>query len=360
MNEGDAKNSADLTQFEQMLQASLFPGLEEPYSPMRPQPSGRRNDGLHWLGLPVHTFRGTIEEVSQCLPAFGRRPFVMMPGDSLAAAVNLYYDVIVRLPTADFPFEFPLGIVSKSYQLVQHWEALAIASQALVAAEIDPRMIHAELTITENGERARFSFEFPDDETYSFQIRDHDEMRLRFECFNSVDGSMRFAAVLGWLRFVCSNGLVIGATLANLWELHRKQLSVSDIAVLLKQALRSVKKDRVTYKRWLNFEVTSDRLTRWADGPLKELWGTKAATRVLHISRSGRDVILVGDPKKAPPSKIEVARRGPVPGALAPAQDAFAVSQALSWIAGQRRDLAEQLQWRGKIPRLIQRLITLV
>ena len=343
-----------------MHQETLFPGLDEPRSPARPRPSGRVDGRVHWLGLPIHTFRGTIEEVSQCLPTFGRRPFAVVHKDSAAAGVNLNHDVIVRLPTADFPFEFPLGIVSKSYQLVQHQEALAIASQALVAAEIDPRIVHAELTITENGERVRFSFEFPEDEAYSFEITDRDKMRLRFECLNSVDGSMRFAAVLGWLRFVCSNGLVIGATLANLWELHRKQLSVSDVGVLLKQALRSVKKDRATYKRWLDTKVRPDTLSRWVDGPLKKLWGTKAATRVLHISRSGRDVILVGDPKKAPPSKIEVETHSPVPGSLVPARDAFSVSQALSWIAGQRHDLAEQLEWRAEIPRLIQRLIALV
>jgi Domain of unknown function (DUF932) len=31
---------------------------------------------------------------------------------------------------------------------------------------------------------------------------------LRLECFNSVDGSSRLVILFGWLRFVCTNGLV--------------------------------------------------------------------------------------------------------------------------------------------------------
>ena len=32
-------------------------------------------------------------------------------------------------------------------------------------------------------------------------------MEVRLECLNSVDGSTRFRAEVGWFRLVCSNGL---------------------------------------------------------------------------------------------------------------------------------------------------------
>jgi hypothetical protein len=48
-----------------------------------------------------------------------------------------------------------------------------------------------------------------------------------------------------------------------------------------------------------------------------------------------------------------------VPGAFTPARDAFAVAQALSWLAGQRRELPEQVQWMKETPELVAELIAL-
>jgi hypothetical protein len=36
---------------------------------------------------------------------------------------------------------------------------------------------------------------------------------------------------------------------------------------------------------------------------------------------------------------------------------AFAVSQALSWIAGRRPDILEQMNWKDEIPGLMRRLL---
>lgn len=342
-------------------QAMLFsdPTADRANEELEPQAESGRDTGSHWLGVPVQTFRGTIEEISQHVPKFARRPFTAPEEEGKAVGLSPYYDLIVRLPTTEHPFEFPVGIVSKTYQLVQHREVLDVASAALTAAEIDPGKVDVELTITENGERARLALAFPEGDAYSFRISDRDEMRLRLECLNSVDGSTRFIAVLGWLRFVCSNGLVIGVVLANFREMHTRHLQLSDIGVVMKQALRSARNDRATYSRWLKTTVDEHQLVRWADGPLKEAWGLKAATRVFHIARIGRDPALQGDLRKASPSRVAVEPGKSVPGSLAPAKNAFAISQALSWITGQRREVTEQLEWRASIPGLIKKLIAL-
>jgi hypothetical protein len=49
---------------------------------------------------------------------------------------------------------------------------------------------------------------------------------------------------------------------------------------------------------------------------------------------------------------------GVIPGAAAAARNAFALSQALSWLAGSRRDIQEQLEWRQQIPRLMEELLS--
>jgi len=335
----------------------MFGELPESRRDMSRQSNAHRDEQLHWFGLPVRTFDGTIEEISKHIPSFARRPFAALGDNATATGLSPYYDVIVRLPTTEHPYEFPVGIVSKSYQLVQHREVLDVSCAALVAEKIDPSAIHAEMTSTENGERARFSLEFPKEKKYSFHLDSSDEMRLRLECFNSVDGSMRFMAVLGWLRFVCANGLVIGATLAAMREMHTQQLAVDDIGILVNEGLQACRKDRKTCERWLQAKVNNMSLARWADGSLKEAWGLKAATRVLHIARTGRDAIIKGDLKNALPSDIHVGSGNRVPGAMAPVDNAFGASQALSWIAGQRRDLAEEVKWRDSIPNLIKKLI---
>jgi hypothetical protein len=54
-------------------------------------------------------------------------------------------------------------------------------------------------------------------------VGNEDEMRFRIEVFNSVDGSCRLMAIAGWLRFVCTNGLIIGEALMQLQQ-HRVYL----------------------------------------------------------------------------------------------------------------------------------------
>lgn len=316
-----------------------------------------RTDDSHWLGLPVQTFDGTVEDLSKRLPQFARRPFCALGEDAKATGFNPSYDLMVRLPTAERPFDYPVGIVSKTYELVQHRQVVSLIQTALSKAEIDGTEVHGELTITENGERMRLSVEFPAKEEYILQIADKDEMRLRLECFNSVDGSMRFLAVLGWLRFICANGLVLGVTVANFRGIHNSHLALGEIGRLISQGLQSARKDRVTYGRWRKATVADDQLRQWVDGPLKEMWGIKAAVRVLQIARTGEDATL-GDLKGIRPTQVKVRVGSGIPGSIVPARDAFAVSQALAWIAGQRGDVAEQIEWRAQIPGLIRKLIT--
>ena len=234
---------------------------------------------------------------------------------------------------------------------------LDIAREALVRAHIDLCAIDAELTITQNGERVRISLEFPDEEEFRFRVAPEDDMRLRLECFNSVDGSTRFVAVLGWLRFVCANGLVLGATLTNFREMHTQQLELGDVGALLENGLRSAREDKATYDRWLSTPVEEETLAKWVDGPLLQAWKLKAATRVFYIARAGHDIMLAGKLTHAQPTTVSVNSGKQVPGSTVPATNAFDVSQALSWVAGQRRDFGDHLQWRSEIPGLLDKLI---
>lgn len=322
------------------------------------RPTGERplDTRPRWLGVPVNQFSGSLDEVRRRLPHFERRPFIAAMEDD-ASAENRFFDMIVREKSNGSP-AVPVGVVSKSYQLVQHESVFDLVLAALRDADIDPSKMKAYVELTEHGERMALSLVFPDEPEFRFLLKGEDELRLRFECFNSVDGSTRFMAVLGWLRFVCLNGLVLGKALANIQGIHGPYLDyVLILANALKRGLTAAEGETATYRRWIEKNVARSALERWVDGPLREKWGVKAATRAFHIAVGGFDVELTEPFEKAPPTQRRVKPGANVPGALVPAEDAFAVSQALSWLAGRRREVPEQHEWTSQIPALVEDLI---
>ena len=58
------------------------------------------------------------------------------------------------------------------------------------------------------------------------------------------------------------------------------------------------------------------------------------------------------------PSQIKTNRISevPVPGVDAPVRNLFGVSQVLSWIAGQRAEITEDIEWRSQVHDLIAKL----
>jgi len=97
-------------------------------------------------------------------------------------------------------------------------------------------------------------------------------------------------------------------------------------------------------------------LVSWIDGEVRALWGVKAAVRVLGIATDGWDVEPVGDVTNRKPSAIRTNRISAVPGVDAPVSNLFGVSQVLSWIAGQRAEIAEDFEWRSQVQDLMEKL----
>ena len=202
------------------------------------------NDQKKWLSSPVTAYRGTLDQIKQLIPKFERRTFgpELLPSekfgddnlflDPLPAGFNRNFDVIVRMPMHKDDVEVPVGIVSKQYSLIQHNSIFEEAFKAVGIARIEQEKIQAELDITEYGERMRLGLIFP--EQYNMQVRD-DVMGLRLECFNSVEGSMKFMSVIGWLRFVCSNGLIIGVADTYYKSRHNRFMELSDIAAVIRE-----------------------------------------------------------------------------------------------------------------------------
>jgi hypothetical protein len=61
--------------------------------------------------------------------------------------------------------------------------------------------------------------------------------------------------------------------------------------------------------------------------------------------------------EKGTPTEKAVTTLAPVPGAVLPGDTVYAVAQALSWLAKERREVQEQVAWRQQIPQLVGTLI---
>jgi hypothetical protein len=93
------------------------------------------------------------------------------------------------------------------------------------------------------------------------------------------------------------------------------------------------------------------------DNDLRERWGFKAAARAFHIARCGSDADVLGPYKGNTPTTIEMQKTIRVSGAPDRSRNLFDISQILAWLAKERRDIQEQLEWREKIPGLMAPLM---
>lgn len=321
--------------------------------------SGQRQ--RHWLGLPVRpATEGTFDDVLSALPHFGRQPFAMasLNGDELC--INSYLDMVYRLPIRQSERPVPVGVVSKNYRLLDHHQILMTIQQSMANRKLDLENVRVVGEWTIHGERAHFSIIFPPEEHFTVgTVGNKDEMRFRIEVFNSVDGSCRLMAIAGWLRFVCTNGLIIGTALMQLKQQHRQQLEVEELGRRVGEAIESTWSDKASFERWMSATVDKSVLVPWIDDDVCAVWGVKAAVRVLGITTDGWDVEPAGDMRNRRPSQIKTNRISevPVPGVDAPVRNLFGVSQVLSWIAGQRAEIAEDLEWRSQVQDLMEKLM---
>lgn len=295
----------------------------------------------HWFREEVRSITTTLDELPKLLPVF----------DRYGLGSNRFHDVIAR---RDRGGQLPVATVSKNYVLVQHADAVKTMAGEIRQAGIDPADVPTELLITEYGTRVSIRATLPD--AYAFREQDGTPMALTFELFNSVDRTVPFMAAIGWFRFVCHNGLVLGTTAAKIRKRHSTALKMSEVSTVLADGLQAALHEREIFEAWEGTHVDDDALAWWVDGPVCEAWGPSAAARVYAIATEGYD----GVPEKTrgiPPHARAIKTTQKVPGTFAPEADAYGLAQVLAWVASRRGNVTERLRWRGEIPPLMEQLL---
>ena len=307
-----------------------------------------------WRTRDVKYWGGTWDAVSSLIPRFKIDDF-KADGD---APPNPYMKTVIRMPQTRVERPIPVGVVSNTYGLAQHDEFAERCFKGLRNAGVDPSQLRCEVGLTELGEWMNLRIYFPKE--YDFVHSEKDRLGLRLECFNSVDGSSRLVILLGWLRFVCANGLVIGRTKTEFREVHDASIDLDGIRPLIGQAMKEVMGDQERMNVWTQSAVKTEQLIPWVDKPLAEEWGKKAACRVYNICKSGHDVEFEDAFAASKATEKPVRKTKKVLGSPAPAATLFDVSQALSWVATQRNNPDERLAWQTDIPRLVGKLVEMV
>lgn len=306
-----------------------------------------------WHARDVSYYSGHWDQLRVLVPTFELADFRAGPDTPR----NPYMRSVVRKPCAADERPVPVGVVSNTYTLVQHLEVAEKCFDGLRRVGIDARALRCELGLTPLGEWINLRVYLPEAYRYRARRQVGDVMDLRLECFNSVDGTSRLVVIFGWLRLVCLNGMVIGKTVVEQRDVHDRHLSLDPIPDVIEAGVKEAREEIGRLQEWEMEKIPAGALEPWVDGVVTAAWGPRAACRVLHICRSGRDAVIAEPFAGGQPSTKRVIKTRRVPGSAVPAASLFDAAQALSWVATERRDREERVNWQRHVPVLIGGLV---
>lgn len=300
-----------------------------------------------WSGEPVRHFSAPLGALPDLLPTFSRAPLSidlrppsaarrLIPasfGGHRAVPGHKYLDAILLEPEWPGDPAIPIALVSKKYSLIQHRELVGALSVTLREHVEGTSDLPCDVVLSEYSGRMKLRIKLPSD----FRPPDGEAIVPTFECLNSVDRSRPLHVYLGWFRFICSNGLIVGAEFARMQKRHVRSLELDDVQVAVSEQVARLTRDAEVLSAWWATSVSHQALRAWVDGPLAEGWGVQAAARVWHISLTGHDCRVRAADQKVPPSLREVERGDCVPGSAQPNSNAYRISQVLAFVAARGR-----------------------
>jgi len=105
-----------------------------------------------------------------------------------------------------------LGIVSDQYELLKHADVVNSFREALRDTEHEER-----IQVTRGGANLFATYKLP---SHTVEVAKGDMVALQFVVKNSYDGSNSLQIMLGALRLVCTNGMVIGKQFFSYTQRH--------------------------------------------------------------------------------------------------------------------------------------------
>jgi hypothetical protein len=132
----------------------------------------------------------------------------------------------------------PLGVCTEYYGLIQNKDLMDKANEAMTSRGLTPSS--QKLVVAGNGERFYATFDFKDKTIPVPKVGD--ELGFRLTLQNSFDRSLRASWALGFLRLVCSNGMVTMEKEFSLTKKHSTKMSLDFIGDALDRAVNGFEK----------------------------------------------------------------------------------------------------------------------
>lgn len=265
---------------------------------------------------------------------------------------NDNFDMVVSDSEDALKAPSPVGLISKTYSLIQHRAVFDRAIDFVSQATNRP-VENVRVSTTSHGERFWMRVNFGE----GFRIApDGSDVGLQLLCRNAVDGSSAVRAELGWFRFACSNGMLVGLKLGKVRLAHKEGADLGQVFESLDRQMAEADEDRTKMAEWVNVKIQPEVIQRWADMIVQPTWGALSACRVWHICTSGQDVSFTPPFRKENPTQKTVKWLGQVPGSPERAENLYAVAQALSWVSSHRTDRMEAESMTRQIPKLLEAL----
>jgi hypothetical protein len=303
-----------------------------------------------WNGQGVLVKQGTLAELRAALPEFMLQPFGAFPN------INEDLQQVVRKPTTEDQRTIPVGVVSLSYDLVQHTEVLDWLRAGTAKAGLADDLIETDLYLSHYGERMLLWAKL---KNQIFDPGDGFPLRSVIVCQNSVDKSCSMEIFIMQVREVCSNAMMRGYAHSIRRKHIRHANDRMNFTNELSAALKWASRDFRVLSEWYQTSAAEELINDWVDAVLAKKWTVSEAARIAAICRMGWDGDVKPD-KRLQPSQLQVGCMDQVPGACAPVNNVYHAAQALSWIASRQPAMEIRLAKTKQIPELIEALIKIL
>ena len=160
-----------------------------------------------------------------------------------------------------------LGIHSKAYKKLDNGIAYPLVEEAIRESGLAWDGMSVKTEMDGGGRRTLRTYTFPE---HRIEIAEGDVTNLQIRVPNSYDGSWAFGIMLGGYRLVCSNGLVVGTSLARVKRKHTVNLDIHELVAQLQQAAKMYAGNEQLWRTWARTTITDNQ----AETILKELAGT--------------------------------------------------------------------------------------
>ena len=160
---------------------------------------------------------------------------------------------VIRSDTGDF-----MGNHSNKYKLVPHIDLYKKHTEKLLDSNIGKSAVQVIDQLWDKGAKTRRTVHFLD---HTMKVKDGDEVTLRSDIFNSIDGAWSFQTFTGAYRSLCLNTLVFGGQkFYHERRKHTSGLNVNSALAKISGTLDVFTNQTEKFQLWSNTKITDNQV----------------------------------------------------------------------------------------------------